>query len=62
MTIIIASLIPRLSRAHERGEGKKESLVHSDRKFHHVRLLPPGALLIMTRDDASIDVLQLEMD
>ena len=24
------SLIPRLSRAHGRGEGKKESLVHTD--------------------------------
>ena len=42
--MLIASLVPRLSCAHGRGEGKKESLVHSDRKFHHVRLLPPGAL------------------
>ena len=38
------SLVPRLSYVHGREEGKKESLVHSDRKFHHVRLLPLSAL------------------
>ena len=27
-----------------RTEGGKESLVHNDHKFHHVRLLPPSAL------------------
>ena len=25
-----------------KGEGKKESLVHSDRKFHHMLLIPTG--------------------
>ena len=44
------SLVPRLSRTHGRGEGKKESLVHTDCKFHHVRLLPPMLLCATIRN------------
>ena len=37
-----------------KGEGKKESLVHTDRNFH-VRLLPHGTLSgYITHNDASM--------